>query len=233
MKIGDKEWVNLIIAGAETFGIHLDRHQTDRFTIHATQLIHWNQKVNLTTITDPLDVGVKHFLDSLAPACLIPPDAALLDIGSGGGFPGIPLKVILPFLSVTMIDASRKKVNFIKHIIRTTQLDNIEALHTRAEDLADNPTYINRFDVIISRALSSLDSFVRLALPLLAKEGIIIALKGEANQKELDGLKSNLPEKMNKPPFAQNRYALSLQKYRLPFLKSRRSIISVKLTSHT
>jgi hypothetical protein len=78
-----------------------------------------------------------------------------------------------------------------------------------------------------------LDSFVRLALPLLAKEGIIIALKGEADQKELDGLQSNLPEKMNKPPFAQNRYALSLQKYRLPFLKSRRSIISVKLTSHT
>ena len=167
------------------------------FSTHAIELIKWTQKINITTITDPIEVASNHFLDSLVPAQFIPPEAAVLDIGSGGGFPGIPLKVLLPELSVTLIDASRKKVSFLKHVIRTLKLDNIEALHIRAEDLANHPSYINRFDVIISRALSSLDFFVRLALPLLADGGVIIALKGEVDQTELDDLHCNVLEKMN------------------------------------
>ena len=106
----------------------------------------------------------------------------MLDIGSGGGFPGIPLKVLRPKLSVTLIDASRKKVSFLKHVIRTLKLDNIDAFHIRAEDLAAHPSYLNRFDVIISRALSSLEHFVRLAVPLLAKWGIIIAMRGKVTK---------------------------------------------------
>lgn len=143
-------------------------------------------------------------------------------------FPGIPLKVLLPKLSVTLIDASRKKVSFLKHVIRTLKLDNIEALQIRAEDLAILPSYIKRFDVIISRAMSSLNFFVRLALPLLADGGVIIALKGEVDKTELDDLRYNVLEKMSAAGSIDRQFTISLERYRLPLLNSERSIITVR-----
>ena len=135
MEIGSKEWSHLIINGADRFNIDLNHHHTDQYAIHARELTQWTEKINITSITDPFEIAVKHFLDSLAPAPLILPGMKLLDIGSGGGFPGLPLKVLIPSMSVTLIDASRKKVSFLKHVIRTLTLDNIHALHSRAEDL--------------------------------------------------------------------------------------------------
>ena len=228
MEIGTKEWSNFLINQAKTIEIDLDHTQNRLFSTHAIELIKWTQKINITTITDPIEVASNHFLDSLVPARVIPPEAAMLDIGSGGGFPGIPLKVLLPKLSVTLIDASRKKVSFLKHVIRTLKLDNIEALHIRAEDLAIHPSYINRFNVIISRALSSLNFFVRLALPLLADGGVIIALKGEVDKTELDDLRYNLLKKMNAAGSVDRQFTISLEKYSLPLLNSERSIITVK-----
>ena len=138
MKIGSKEWQNIIYEGAENLGVRIDWLEIEKFSIHAIELSKWNQKINLTAITDPMEVAVKHFLDAIAPIPDIPPNGSLLDIGSGGGFPGIPLKICLPSVSVTMIDASRKKVNFLKHMIRTLELENIYAFHIRAEDFAKN-----------------------------------------------------------------------------------------------
>jgi 16S rRNA (guanine527-N7)-methyltransferase len=227
MKIGSREWSNLVIEGAAAFDIQLDNHHTDRFAIHAEELIRWTAKTNLTSITDPLEVAVKHFLDSLVPAGIIASGASLLDIGSGGGFPGIPLKVLIPSLSVTLIDASRKKISFLKHVIRSLKLGGIEALHCRAEALATDPLYINRFDVIISRALTSLDSFVRLALPLLAKEGSIIALKGETDKKELADLQLRVIEGLSPGVSACQSLSVSVKNYYLPFIHSKRSIISI------
>jgi 16S rRNA (guanine527-N7)-methyltransferase len=228
MKIGSREWSNLVIKGATGFDIELNKHHTDQFAIHAEELMQWTAKTNLTSITDPLEVAVKHFLDSLVPAGIIPSGASLLDIGSGGGFPGIPLKVLIPSLSVTLIDASRKKTSFLKHVIRSLKLGGIEALHCRAEALADDPLYINRFDVIISRALTSLDSFVRLALPLLAKEGSIMALKGEADRQELADLQFRIIKRLNSLVSARQTLSVSVKKYQLPFIHSKRSIISIE-----
>jgi 16S rRNA (guanine527-N7)-methyltransferase len=228
MDIGTNEWSNFLINQAKSIEIDLDHTQNRLFSIHAIELVKWTQKINITTITDPIEVASNHFLDSLVPAQFIPPEAAMLDIGSGGGFPGIPLKVILPKLSITLIDASRKKTSFLKHLIRTLKLDNIEALHIRAEDLAIHPSYINRFDVIISRALSSLDAFVRLALPLLAHGGVIIALKGEVDKTELDDLRDNILEKMNAGGSIDRQFAISLKRYSLPMLNSERSIITIR-----
>ena len=109
MEIGTNDWSNFLINQAKIIEIQLDHTQNHLFAIHAIELIKWNHKINITTITDPVEIASSHFLDSLVPARFIPPEAAMLDIGSGGGFPGIPLKVILPKLSVTLIDASRKK----------------------------------------------------------------------------------------------------------------------------
>ena len=227
MQIGSKEWSDLIMEGAAAFDIDLNPGQTRQFAIHATELVRWNQKINLTAITDPFEVAVKHFLDSLPAARYIPMDATLLDIGSGGGFPGLPLKILMPSLSVTLIDASRKKINFLKHVIRTLKLDNIEARHIRAEDLANDPLYHNQFHVIISRAVSSLKLFHRLALPLLIDEGLMIALKGDIASDELNELQGRGFGDGDHAESVGRQFTVTVKKRHLPFLNSQRSIIII------
>ena len=227
MQISSKEWSDLIIEGAATFDIDLNHSQTRQFAVHATELVRWNRKINLTAITDPFEVAIKHFLDSLPAARFLPKDATLLDIGSGGGFPGLALKILMPSLSITLIDASRKKVSFLKHVIRTLKLDNIEALHIRAEDLAGDPLYRNRFNVIISRAVSSLELFCRLALPFLIDEGSMLALKGDVGIDEIKELQSREFGGGN-PETVGRQLSVTVDKYHLPFLNSNRSIVIIR-----
>ncbi len=216
MNIGSEKWKKLILDGAKVLNIHIDKKITDQFSIHASELIRWNRKINLTAITDPFEIAVKHYLDSIVPARVMPRCDRMLDIGSGGGFPGIPLKILIPSLTVTLIDASRKKVSFLKHIIRNIKLTNIDAHHVRAEDLANKRTIENRFDIIICRALSSLDKSISQALPLLAKDGIIIAMKGKLSEAEIESAgKYNI--------------SLTVEKYKLPFLELERSLVIIRV----
>jgi len=229
MQIGSKKWQNLIYEGAKKLDIQIDKPKIEKFAIHAIELMKWNQKTNLTAITDPFEVAVKHFLDSIVPVKIIPLNASLLDIGSGGGFPGIPLKICLPSLSVTLIDASRKKVSFLKHIIRILELKNIDALHIRAEDFADKPDVAKTFNVIISRALSSMTSFAMTALPFLKKEGVIIAMRGNVSIDDIQLLRSSVKKKhailMDEDTEV---FELNVKRYSLPYLKSDRSMVSLK-----
>ena len=229
MQIGSKKWQNLIYEGAKNLDIHIDKQKIEKFAIHALELMKWNQKTNLTAITDPFEVAVKHFLDSIVPVQIIPPNASLLDIGSGGGFPGIPLKISLPSLSVTLIDASRKKVSFLKHIIRILELKNIDALHVRAEEFAKKPGVEKKYNVIISRALSSMTTFALTALPFLKKEGVIIAMRGNVSGDEIQLLRSSINKRhailMDEDTEA---FEISVKRYSLPYLKSERSMVSLK-----
>lgn len=228
MQIGSKEWSDLIIDGARSFDIELTYGQTEMFAAHARELILWNKTFNLTAITDPGEVALKHFLDSLPAVHHIPPDAALLDIGSGGGFPGLPLKILMPSLSITLIDASRKKVSFLKHVIRTLKLNNAAARHIRAEDLAAEGKSVNRFDVVISRAFSSLDHFFKLALPLLAENGTTMALKGAVDQDEIRELKGRGAADSSGHNAVGFPFSVTVEEYLLPYLKSARSIIMIR-----
>ena len=227
MEIGTNDWSNFLIDQAKTLEIDLDQTQIQLFSAHAIELIKWTRRINITTITEPIEIASNHFLDSLVPAKFIPPGAAMLDVGSGGGFPGIPLKILFPELAVTLIDASRKKVSFLKHVIRALKLENIEACHIRAQELAVHPSYIHRFDVIISRALSSLNDFVRLALPFLGDGGVIIALRGAVDKAELDDLRYNVLGKMDAAGPVSRYFTLSQKRYSLPQLNSKRSIVTV------
>jgi 16S rRNA (guanine527-N7)-methyltransferase len=231
MKVGDSDWSNFLTKHARSVDIILNRSQDQLFAIYAIELVKWTQKINITAITDPIDVATKHFIDSLIPARFISPRAELLDIGSGGGFPGIPLKILLPNLSVTLIDASRKKISFLKHVIQTPQLININALHVRAEELAYLPNHKNRYDVVISRALSSLDSFVRLALPLVADDGAVMAMKGVLKKTELDPLQRYLRSK-DIAGTSNRRHMISVEKYTLPVINSKRSIVTINYLGH-
>ena len=188
MEIGSIEWQQLIIEGAGHLDIQLDRRHAEKFALHALELDRWNQKMNLTSIKKPLDVAVKHYLDSIIPSPLIKAGASLLDIGSGGGFPGIPLKIIMPSLTVTMIDATRKKVSFLNHVIRVLQLKGIRAVHTRLEDWIKDSGFHQTFDVITCRAFSDLKRFAGDALPLANSDGVLIALKGKEARAELKQL---------------------------------------------
>jgi len=219
MEIGSREWQRFIIDGALKLGIVIDEGITVLFSIHASELLSWNRKINLTAITNPREIAIKHFLDSLAPAGYIPDGARLLDIGSGGGFPGIPLKIFKPSICVLLIDGVRKKINFLKHVLRTLDLENIEARQIRTESLLKDPECATSFDVIISRALSDLSPFVKSALPLLAKQGMIIAMKGKVGAKELEAVRADVPE---------DQFSLKAEKYELPSLRVPRSLITIK-----
>ncbi|UCE51197.1 MAG: 16S rRNA (guanine(527)-N(7))-methyltransferase RsmG [Desulfobacterales bacterium] len=228
MEVGSTQWEDLIIDGAKELGIEVDRQHAHQFAIHGIELIKWNKKINLTTITDPQEVALKHFLDSIAPVRWIPPSSSLLDIGSGGGFPGIPLKVVIPSLSVTLIDGSRKKISFLKHIIRILRLKDIDARQIRAEELVKDANFAPVFDVIVGRAISSLESLVRMASLLLAEEGIIIAFKGDVDQKEVNALRLNTLDKVDSATFDHTQYSLALEIYKLPFIQSKRSMLILR-----
>ena len=229
MQIGSQKWQNLIYEGAKKLNIYIDKRKIEKFATHALELMKWNQKTNLTAIIDPFEVAVKHFLDSIVPVKIIPSTASLLDIGSGGGFPGIPLKISLPSLSVTLIDASRKKVSFLKHIIRILELKNIDALHIRSEGFANKPGVEKKFDIIISRALSSMTTFALSALPFLKKEGAIIAMRGNVSGDDIQLLRSSVNKRyailMDEDTEA---FEISVKRYSLPYLKSDRSMVSLK-----
>ena len=219
MEIGSGEWQGFIIDSARKLGIEIDETVTAPFSVYASELLTWNRKINLTAITNPKDIAAKHFLDSLAPAEFIPEGARLLDIGSGAGFPGIPLKILKPSTSALLIDAVRKKINFLKHALRILNLEGIEARRIRTEDLLKDPDNAFNFDVIISRALSDLSLFVKNALPLLAKQGVIIAMKGKIDSEELDAVREDVPG---------GNYSLEIEKYVLPSLGDPRSLVIIK-----
>ena len=219
MKIGSKEWQRFIIDSARELGIEIDERVSARFSIHACELIKWNRKINLTAITDPREIAIKHYLDSLVPAEFISDKARLLDIGSGGGFPGLPLKIFKPTIFALLIDGVRKKINFLKHVLRILGLENIEARQMRPEMLLKDPECVASFDVIISRALSDLATFVRSALPLLAQHGTIIAMKGEIDTKELDAVRADA---------AEDQYSLEIETYGLPSIDSQRSLVIIR-----
>ncbi len=190
MDIGSPEWTRLIVDGAAALGVALRPDHVRLFARHAVELLKWNAVTNLTAVTRPEEVARNHFLDSLAPARLITAGSSLLDVGSGGGFPGLPLHIAIDGLQTTLIDAVRKKVSFLRHVARTLALSGIAAEQQRIEEFANNSAGRRSFDVITSRAFSAVTPFVRAAWPLLRPEGRIIAFKGDIPAAEMDGLQA-------------------------------------------
>ena len=177
---------NLLVEGGKTFGIDLDEKAIEAFELYLKELVKWNQKINLTAIRSEKGIVLKHFLDSLSVSPHLPKLSSILDIGSGPGFPGIPLKIVEPNLAMTLIDSVRKKVDFEMHIIRMLGLKGIEAIHGRVQDKGILQSLGGRFDITLSRAFSDLRTFLVLSLPLLKEEGMAIAMKGTVDHKEIE-----------------------------------------------
>jgi len=212
----DKKWQQIVASGSLTFGIELSLHQLDLLTCHASELIRWNQKFNITSIVEPFEVALKHFIDSIAITPFIPDGSKVIDLGSGGGFPGMPLKVVNPSLEVVMADASRKKVSFMNDTIRRIGLPGVKAIHCRAEELGKGPEYSHHFDFVISRAFTALERFTEMGLPLLKRTGTILAMKGDLKPDELA------------PIATRKDVTVAVSDYLLPFEQHRRAIVMIR-----
>ncbi len=177
----------VLSAHAHEFGIELSPAQLEAFEIYLRELVAWNARFNLTTITEPDQVIVKHFLDSLSVASVLhdPVPAMLIDVGSGAGFPGLPLKIGLPALSVTLIDSTGKKVEFLKHVIAELNLRGVTALHARAEEVAHNPAHREKYDAAAARAVADLATLLEYTLPFVRVGGVFVAQKGVDVEEEV------------------------------------------------
>jgi len=172
----------LLARGSAELGRSLTTAELGRLYAFAAELKKWGRKINLTAIRDDEDIVVKHFLDSFTLLKVTGKKGRLLDIGSGGGFPAIPLNILLHELHIISVDAVEKKVIFQRHVARLLGLHNFEALHARAEELVAK--HARSFDWVVSRAFSDIPTFVRIALPLIREQGEIIAMKGRGGREE-------------------------------------------------
>lgn len=180
-----KEFIDFFIQNAYENGVLVSEKVADEFYLYMKNLLEWNEKINLTAIKDEREIVIKHFVDSVVINKFID-GTRMLDLGSGAGFPGIPLKLINRNLAVTLIDSVNKKVNFMKDSIEKLQLNNIVALHIRAEDLAHDKNYREQFDIVVSRAVANMTTLVEYMLPFVKVGGKCLCLKGPNCEDEIN-----------------------------------------------
>jgi len=178
-------------AGAQKLGLHLSPEQLEQFNIYYYELVDWNQRVNLTSITGYEEVQVGHFLDSLTVTLALKPTVGdksfgVVDVGTGAGLPGIPLKILLPDVKLVLLEATAKKANFLRHLIAKLGLDDVEVVVGRAEELAHDARYREKFELVLSRAVAPLPTLVELTLPFCAVGGSFVAQKKGVIDPEVD-----------------------------------------------
>jgi 16S rRNA (guanine527-N7)-methyltransferase len=184
--------LSALTGGAAELGIDLDEAQLRRFAVYAAELVVWNRRVNLTRIVDPVAIQERHFLDSLT--CALPVLAALesspswrcIDVGSGAGFPGLPLAIAFPSLRVTLLEATGKKVAFLDHLVRALELTGVTVLAGRAEEVARDPRHRDGYDLACARALAPLSIALELCLPFVRPGGVLVLPRGSDLLAQLD-----------------------------------------------
>ncbi|NLI68651.1 MAG: 16S rRNA (guanine(527)-N(7))-methyltransferase RsmG [Bacilli bacterium] len=218
----------------QSFQEHLAKHhislngkQLEQFALYFELLVVWNQKVNLTAITDRNDVYLKHFYDSITPGFHY--DFAhvltLCDVGAGAGFPSLPLKICFPHLHITIIDSLKKRIAFLEALIEKLGLDHIELVHGRAEDAGRNKSYRESFDVVTARAVANMNVLAEYCLPLCKVDGMFIALKGASAEEELKQAKNAIQLLGGKVD--------RVETFSLPLEESERGLIFIKKEKKT
>lgn len=162
----------------------IERHSSE-FEIYYKMLVEWNEKFNLTAITEREEVYTKHFADSILGSEFIPDNAEILDVGAGAGFPSLPLKIVRPDIRLTMIDSLQKRIIFLQTVTEALNLQNVSAIHARAEDFKRK----EGFDVVVARAVAPLNVLCEYCLPFVKKDGILLAYKADGCESETDDAK--------------------------------------------
>ncbi|MEK6656263.1 MAG: 16S rRNA (guanine(527)-N(7))-methyltransferase RsmG, partial [Nitrospirota bacterium] len=172
----------LLLNGAEELNLSLFPNQIDQFLLYFEELKKWNEKVNLTGIIDDKEIIIKHFLDSLSFLKGFSPieGIRIIDVGTGAGFPGIPLKIYSPRINLTLMEASQKKCVFLHHICRLMEFQDVNMVNDRLENVKNNLDFVRQFNVFLSRAVADIDEMIKYGAPLLADRGIMIFSKGKS-----------------------------------------------------
>ena len=209
----DKE---TFISELKKIGINITDKQLEQLDEYYHLLKEWNEKINLTRIIEEKDVYLKHFYDSLTLFKFYNLDQklSLCDIGTGAGFPGLVLKIVFPSLSVTLVDALQKRINFLNIVIQKLDLKDIQTIHIRAEDYAK--INANKFDIVTSRAVSRLSNLVKYCVPLLKRDGIFVPMK------------ANCDEEIEEISMLKKIKIVKIEKFLLPIENSNRTIIVIK-----
>lgn len=202
-------------------GIQLSEFQLAQFTTYFESLVEWNEKINLTSLVSKEDVYLKHFFDSLSLSFYyeFSDEDSICDVGSGAGFPSIPLKICYPHLQVTIVDSLKKRIGFLEHLAKELSLTDVHFYHARAEEFGNNKEFRGSFDIVTARAVARMSVLSELCIPLCKKDGVFIAMKGSQASDELDiGMKA-----ISQLGGQHNRTETLL----LPFENSERSIIFI------
>ncbi len=218
----NKEFVDYV----NQLGITLSTIQQKQLNEFYHLVIEWNQKINLTTIIKEEDFYLKHFYDSLtlSKGIDLNKNLTLCDIGTGAGFPGIVLKIVFPNLKITLLDCLRKRVDYLNTIIEKLKLENIIAIHTRAEDYAK--VHREEFDIVTARAVTSLNKLMNFSLPLIKVDtGVFIAMKGKKNHEEINQIEPLLTEMQAE--------VKDIKEFLLPIECSDRTLICIKKRQKT
>ena len=205
----------LFIEELSKLNIYLSEKQIEQLDKYYKLLIEWNEKINLTRITEYEDVYLKHFYDSLTIAKVVDlkEKTTLCDVGTGAGFPGVVLKIVYPNLKITLVDSLQKRVNYLNEIVKDLGLEDIHAIHSRGED------YKETFDVVTARAVANIEKLVTYTMHLVNKDGIFVAMKGNVEEE----LTPQVEQKLNK------KYKIEqVEKFLLPIEHSNRSLIVIK-----
>ena len=203
----------------------INDNQELKFKKYLNLLVEWNNKINLTSITEENDIILKHFIDSLTASEYIPDNSKIIDIGTGAGFPGIPLKIYNETYNITLLDSLNKRVNFLNTVIEELELKNISAIHGRAEEFGHNTLYREKYDIAISRAVSNLSTLVEYMLPFIKKDGLCICMKGPNIKEEIDNSKNALKRLGGK--------IIKIEEFNLPNTDIKRNIIIIKKILNT
>lgn len=220
----DKEFLTRVFSAID---ISLTEQQLAQFEMYMTELLSWNNKFNLTAITEEKMVIIKHFYDSALglKAWNWTGEEKVLDLGTGAGFPGIPLKIICPEIQVTLVDSLQKRVGFLQYIIETLSLTQTEAVHGRAEELGQDKLCREKFDIVVSRAVAGLPVLVEYCLPFVKMGGVFLAYKGPEGEEE--------SQAGAKAMAALGGKAVRTESFLLPEELSKRTIIIIKKVKRT
>lgn len=205
--------------------LNVNDEELNKFWVYMTNLLEWNEKINLTAITDEDDIILKHFIDSLTILEYIPEKSNVIDVGTGAGFPGIPLKIVREDINMTLMDSLNKRITFLNEIINKLGLKKINAIHSRAEELAKIPEHREKYDIAVSRAVANLSTLSEYMIPFVKVGGKCICMKGSNIEEELKTAKNAIKELGGEIEKVIN--------FKLPDSDNERNIIIIKKVRNT
>jgi 16S rRNA (guanine527-N7)-methyltransferase len=218
--------INYLKDGLMEFGISIDSHKVELFKKYIAEIIRWNKEINLTAIDDEKEIIIKHFLDSISSAKFVDySKKKVIDMGTGCGFPGLPLKIVFPDMEITFLDSSKKKMMVLDSICKSLGISGFEIISDNIENVARNSNHREHYDLVTCRALANLSTLLEYGIPLIKESGVMVIYKGPNIVEEVDNSSIALDELKSK---IKEKYDITL-----PYSDYKRSILVVEKIGKT